>query len=152
MAAFTLNLPIPGAGRRGPSLPELMTQEVAPEMDALRAQLERGTPYRSIASGWAVEPRTEGSDSVTFTLLNRNPIWVFRENDVRAHWVPFGPGTPLWQWAQAHNIPAFLVARKIAREGTKGDQIVARVWAQYPERIQHATERALKRMVAAQFV
>lgn len=32
---------------------------------------------------------------------------------------PFGPGTPLAAWADAKGIPPFLVARKIAREGTE---------------------------------
>lgn len=32
---------------------------------------------------------------------------------------PFGKGTPLAKWADAKDIPPFLVARKIAREGTE---------------------------------
>lgn len=37
----------------------------------------------------------------------------------RPHWPPFEPNSSLDRWARAKNIPTFLVAKAIARSGTK---------------------------------
>ena len=60
-----------------------------------------------------------------------------------AHWPPWGPGTPLDQWAMKAGIPTFLVARKIAMYGTKGNHIVGNTWPQYRDRQADAVQRAL---------
>lgn len=37
----------------------------------------------------------------------------------RPHWPNWRPGSPLADWSRRHGIPAYLVARKISRRGTK---------------------------------
>lgn len=59
-------------------------------------------------------PRYEGS----ITNIAENAIYRFNGRGP-GRFPPFGPGSPLAQWAAAKGIPAFLVARKIAREGTE---------------------------------
>lgn len=48
------------------------------------------------------------------------------EYGTRPHWPPFGEGSPLARWARAKGIPAFLVARKIARRGTSPQKYMER--------------------------
>lgn len=83
------------------------------------------TPYEGIAGAYRVQQHSEGN-VLTLQLVNDHPIWPFREYDTRPHWAPFGPGSDIAQWAAEHGIPAFLVARKIAQEGTQGNHLVAR--------------------------
>jgi hypothetical protein len=76
-------------------------------------------------------------------MFNTSPIWPFREYDTTPHWPPFGPGSSLANWSDAHGIPPFLVARKISRVGTKGNQIVTNTAKQYRSRISQAIQEAL---------
>lgn len=47
----------------------------------------------------------------------------YAHEDTRPHWPPIAA---LEGWAKRHGISAFLVARAIARRGTKGDQAIYR--------------------------
>jgi hypothetical protein len=48
------------------------------------------------------------------------PYGIYVHEGTRPHFPPYGEGTPLAAWGKRHGIPAFLVARAIARRGTKG--------------------------------
>ena len=50
------------------------------------------------------------------TLKNTSPYAAAVHGGTRPHWVPIDAITP---WANRHGIPPFLVARSIARKGTK---------------------------------
>lgn len=60
------------------------------------------------------------------------PVWAkvgtnvvygpFVEDGTRPHWPPLAQVAP---WAADHGIPAFLVARAIARKGTQGKKMLA---------------------------
>lgn len=100
-------------------------------LDGVRSE----TSSTRIREGYRLVPTADG-----FEVANDSGIWAFREHDVRAHWAPFttdkeiedgAEPTPLTVWAQEHDIPVFLVARKIAREGTQGNYIFAKAWERY---------------------
>lgn len=44
---------------------------------------------------------------------------VYVHEGTRPHFPPITPGSPLERWARKKNIPVFVVARSIARKGTK---------------------------------
>lgn len=44
---------------------------------------------------------------------------IFVHDGTKPHWPPFQPNGALDRWAKAKGIPTFLVARAIARKGTK---------------------------------
>lgn len=46
------------------------------------------------------------------------------ETGAKAHWPPYGEGTSLADWANLKGIPVFLVARSIAKKGTKAHPFV----------------------------
>lgn len=55
------------------------------------------------------------------------------------HWIPkkeMLPGGTLYRWAQKKGIPVFLVARAIARKGTKGNPWMANTYEKEWPRIQ----------------
>lgn len=60
---------------------------------------------------------------LTGTLRNRSKYAVFMEEGTRPHFPPMEAITP---WAIRHNIPPFLVARSIAKKGTKGTHYFVR--------------------------
>jgi hypothetical protein len=111
---------------------------IDPMLDEVRSQ----TPYDSIRSAYGTQDLVTGN-GVQVSVTNTSPIWPFRESDTRPHWVPFGPGTSLAAWANARNIPPFLVSRKIARDGTKGNYILSRTTNAYRPRIDQAIQAAL---------
>jgi hypothetical protein len=87
------------------------------------------TKSQRVAEGYAVVQVSEGED-IAFAIVNNEQIFPFVEEDTVAHWAPWGEGTELAQWSEEHDIDPFLVARKIAREGTKGEHVLQRVWDQ----------------------
>ena len=113
-------------------------------MEDVRGQ----TKSPNIASGYYLHDITT-SDGVTVALFNSKEHWIFQEEDTDAHWPPWGEGTPLDQWAMTHGIPTFLVARKIATYGTKGNHIVGNTWPNYSERQQEAVQQALYAFVVS---
>ncbi len=64
--------------------------------------------------------------------------------DTRPH---FPPLAALQVWARRHGVSAYLVARKIARRGTKGDQSLIRGVTDNAERIYQLLERACWRAI-----
>lgn len=46
------------------------------------------------------------------------------ETGSKPHWPPYGDGSSIADWANLKGIPAFLVARSIARKGTKAHPFV----------------------------
>jgi hypothetical protein len=111
---------------------------IDPMLDEVRSQ----TPYDSIRSAYGTQDLVTGS-GVQVSILNTSSIWQYRENDVRPHFPPWKPGTTLAAWANAKGIPPFLVARKIARDGTKGNYILSRTTNAYRPRIDQAIQAAL---------
>ena len=100
------------------------------------------TPYESIAGGFYLQDLFTDA-GVSVSLRNRTKHWIFREDDTRPHWPPWGPDTPLHLWAMQHGIPPFLVARKIAREGTEGNHIVRDAWERWAPMRQQAVQGGL---------
>jgi hypothetical protein len=116
-------------------------REVRPVFQAMMSDVQEQTPYDSIRSGYSMEEE-DGGDSYTVSLRNSVPHWIFREEDTRPHWPPWGPGSDLARWSEERGIPAFLVARKISRVGTLGNHIVRDVWADYKDDVIQAQTRA----------
>jgi hypothetical protein len=54
--------------------------------------------------------------NMTGSLKNTSKYSIFVHEGTRPHWPPIQAITP---WAKRHGIPPFLVARSIARKGTK---------------------------------
>lgn len=98
------------------------------------------TPYASIAGGWFL--RETGSD-IGLGIGNSVPHWIFREKDTVPHWPPFGPGSELAAWADAHGIEPYLVARAIARRGTRGNYNLTHIWGRTQSEIPKAVQGAL---------
>lgn len=114
---------------------------VSPVFRELLADVQGQTPYDSIRDAYSIF-EGESGQGVEFGLRNSNPIWLYREVDTAPHWAPWGPETSLGQWAEERGIEPFLVARKIAAEGTEGNYIVRDSWKDYEPRIQEASQRA----------
>jgi hypothetical protein len=127
----------------------LMSDFLRSVFTPLMEAVKRETEYASIADAYFIEEGTEGGDAVTMALRNSNPIWPFREFNTRAHWAPWGGAkegeepTPLFLWATERGIPPFLAARKIARDGTTGNYIVTRQWAQVRPQIKDGVQSHL---------
>jgi hypothetical protein len=99
-------------------------------MDRMLSAVRTETPNAGVRDAYSLVPTQEGA-STGFEARNASRAWAFRENDVRAHWAPWGEGTDIAKWAEERGIDPFLVARKIAREGTEGNYIFARAWERY---------------------
>ncbi len=66
------------------------------------------------------------------------------------HWPPLSeikPGGSIYRWAQKKGIPPFLVARAIARKGTKAQPWMAKVAKDYAGEVQEVFIKALTRAV-----
>lgn len=57
------------------------------------------------------------------TTLDNPPYPIFVEEGTRPHWPPI---SGVSGWARRHDIPAFVVARTIARHGTQGKHMFQR--------------------------
>lgn len=107
----------------------------------------RGQSPGKIADAWQPQVHSFGG-TLELGFTNTHP--GCRPLDQGAHWPgpmpPWGPETSLGQWAQNHGIPAFLVARKLQREGLTARHFVAKALAavRYP-----AAELLMERGVKA---
>ena len=85
--------------------------------DHLRAALAEASPGR-MGSTWQVK-RLPGVGVLGWGVTTLHP--GARPLNDSAHWPgkmpPWGPGTPLADWATSHGIPPFLVARALQRRG-----------------------------------
>ena len=70
---------------------------------------------------------------------------VYAEEGTRAHWPP--PGA-LAGWARRHGIPEFLVARSIARKGTKGRWFIRKAFEKWKPIFQSRIDELMKRLVS----
>jgi len=75
------------------------------------------------------------------TNLDYGPFAIL---DTRPHWPPIDA---LRTWARRHNISAFLVARSIARKGTKGDYSIYKGLEKNATRIVKTLAKAVEGMV-----
>lgn len=117
------------------------SREVRPVFLDLLGSVQSKTPYDSIRNAYSVGEIERGS-GIDFSLENSNPIWIFREEDTVPHWAPWGEGSDLAKWSEERGIPAFLVARQIAAEGTKGNFIVRDTWQDTRGDVVDAARRA----------
>lgn len=79
-------------------------------------------PSGSLRGGWEVKLSRKMRNIFRFEgfLYNTVPTAINRlHGRGPGKFPPFAKGTPLARWAESKGIPPFLVARKIAREGTK---------------------------------
>lgn len=60
---------------------------------------------------------------------------------------PFGEGTSLASWARRHGIPAFAVARSIARKGTKGHPFMTNAFRTIKPRAERDAHNTLDKIV-----
>jgi hypothetical protein len=60
---------------------------------------------------------------------------------------PFGEGTPLEKWAKKKGIPPFLIARKIAKKGTKANPFLDRAVENNEKVVNNEFEKALEGIV-----
>lgn len=90
--------------------------------------LQRNSPrgvspvLQSLKGSWDVIPsrKVRNFSEYTGSIVNTSENGIFRlEGRGPGKFPPYQPGTPLSDWAVSVGIPAFLVARKIAREGTE---------------------------------
>lgn len=66
------------------------------------------------------------------------------ENGARPHWPPYRAGTPLAQWAKKKGMNAYLLARSIAKKGTKPHPFVKPTY----DKMKPTIERNLQQGVA----
>lgn len=69
---------------------------------------------------------------------------AFVEYGTKPHWPPISAIEP---WAQRHNIPAFLVARAIAKRGTKAVKMMEKTYKAQYNNIVNLYERMIARVV-----
>lgn len=88
------------------------------EAIALADQLQQESPVGAtgeLKGGWDVRV-----SRLSVTVLNTSDAALFRiRGRGPGKFPPFGEGSPLARWAALKGIPPFLVARSIARKGTK---------------------------------
>ena len=98
-----------------------ITEELAEAV----ATLQEGSPVGATGdykAGWSLIParRLPSSFELQGTIRNRTEHTTYAARGRGPGKLPpYKPGSPLAAWAVTKGIPAFLVARKIAREGTK---------------------------------
>lgn len=84
----------------------------------LAERLQQESPVgasKGLRDGWDVQP-----SRLSVKVTNSSPAALFRiRGRGPGKFPPFGPNSPLAKWAAIYGIPPFLVARKIARKGTK---------------------------------
>lgn len=126
-------------------------------LEAIMQSIVAQTESRSIADAYRIEQES-GTGTLVLRLANDNPIQPYRENDTRPHWAPFttdkelrqgAQPTALTKWAKEHNIPVFLVARKIAQEGTRGNYTVRNTWARAKDELWAAVVASTGRWFAS---
>jgi HK97 gp10 family phage protein len=67
----------------------------------------------------------------------------YMELGTRPHWPPWGAGTPLAVWAKRHGISAYLVARAIAKKGTKARRFLQAAYEDNKQRVYAIFDRAV---------
>lgn len=100
---------------------ERFTQDVQNILDDgaldLATELQQESPVGvsgDLKGGWDVEIK-----KFEVVVVNRTPNALERTvGRAPGKFPPYGENTPLGKWARSKGIPAFLIARKIAREGT----------------------------------
>lgn len=74
---------------------------------------------------------------------------IYVHEGTRPHWPPLGeikPGGSIYRWAVKKGIPPFLVARAIARHGTKAQPWMKQVTDKYKDEVNAIFEEALQRI------
>lgn len=71
--------------------------------------------------------------------------WPFVEYGTRPHWPPIAAITP---WANLHGIPPFLVARAIARRGTRAQPFIMPAWERQKAAIEALFNRIGAKVIA----
>lgn len=139
---ITQNIPTGATGNLRALFQRTMLEGLHTVVDPMVEDVRGRTPYDSIRGAYGTQDLVMGN-SVQVGITNQSPIWQYREDDTRPHWAPWGPGTSLANWSNAHGIPPFLVARKIARFGTTGNHILRDSMQKYGTRIDQAVQAAL---------
>ena len=109
--------------------------ETAPRVDL--GHLLRGIHERTTRLAGGVETMVKPSD-----MSDRYAIFV--EKDTRPHWPPIAAITP---WALRHNMEPYLVARSIAKKGTKGIHMFERAFDSLSRRGDDLTNRIGAQMI-----
>lgn len=106
----------------------LVRKAVDAAMLDLADHLQRNSPVgaspvnQSLKGGWDVIParKQRGKLAVLGSVVNRADAARFRiVGRGPGRMPPYGPDSPLGRWASVVGIPAYLVARKVATEGTQ---------------------------------
>lgn len=80
--------------------------------------LEKSSPVgvtKQLRSGWQIDAASDGKDTIV-SIVNTASVPLFRLEGRKAGRMP--PIEAIRAWAESKGIPPYLVARKIAREGT----------------------------------
>lgn len=72
---------------------------------------------------------------------------IFVHDGTKPHWPPFQPNSSLDRWAKSKNIPTFLVAKAIARKGTKAQPFMDEAIDENESKIQQLFTQALDNAV-----
>jgi hypothetical protein len=145
-------------GDYGAAFRESMSSALGPVMGSIVSTASAGTRYSFLAAGYQIEENS-GGDLVEISIDNTHHLFPFLDSGVRAHsrtpyWIPWGPGTPLAEWAEARGIPPFLVARKIAREGfrhpgIRGEQQLKKAFEGHRDRLRDAVQSGFFRFLSS---
>jgi len=98
-----------------------ITEELAEAVNTLKQESPVGATG-DYQKGWSLIPvrRLPSSFELQATIRNSAEYATYAARGRGpGKFPPYKPGSPLAAWAVTKGIPAFLVARKIAREGTK---------------------------------
>ena len=99
---------------------EIMNEEALEAADELQRASPSGAT-NELKEGWDIIPAKRRSSSldIQVVIVNNAQNAEFRiRGRGPGKFPPFGDGSMLAMWARLKGIPPFLVARKIAREGT----------------------------------
>lgn len=125
----------------------------APMLDAMRqsamlvtndAKVFAPVDTGRLRSSITPEVRSEGR-SVLGVVGSNVHYAPYQETGTRPHWPPIGA---LETWARRHGTSAFLVARAIARRGTKGKRYLQRAFDKNADRIRQMIGKAVSEIVS----
>ena len=107
------------------------------------AEAKRNAPVDTGRLRSSIVPEVRQGNPIEGIVGSNVDYAPYMELGTRPHWPPWGPGTPLAVWAKRHGISAYLVARAIAKKGTKARRFLQDAYEDNKTRIFGIFDRAV---------
>lgn len=112
---------------------DIIRQTMQAALLLLEADMRKNAPRDTGQLANSVTHNIGGSGLTTIGEVGPTvAYWPFVERGTKPHWPPVAAVTP---WARRHGIPPFLVARSIAKKGTKAQPFVRPAWEHNQQQI-----------------